>query len=88
MPVFVSSGIDSQPGGPIRQPYLSYRPARLHRLADKCRIDSSESIPGIHKRLQIRALILVEKTEPELGNVEEAQETIPPGYAGSPGIDS
>ncbi len=31
----------------IRQPYLSYRPARLHyRLA--------ESIPGIYKRLQIR----------------------------------
>jgi hypothetical protein len=30
-PVFVnllrSSGIDSQPGGPVRQPYLSYRPA-------------------------------------------------------------
>ncbi len=36
-PVFVdllrSPGIDSHPGGPVRQPYLSYRPARLHRLA-------------------------------------------------------
>jgi hypothetical protein len=32
----------------IRQPYLSYRPARLHyRLA--------ESIPGLNKRLQMRA---------------------------------
>ncbi len=32
----------------IRQHYLTYRPARLHRLA--------ESIPWIFKRLQIRAL--------------------------------
>jgi hypothetical protein len=51
-PVFVnilrSPGIDSQPGRPVRQPYLSYLPARLHGLA--------ESIPGLHKRLQIRAL--------------------------------
>ncbi len=37
-PVFVnlirSPGIDFQPGGSIRQPYLTYRPARLHRLAE------------------------------------------------------
>jgi hypothetical protein len=37
-PVFVnllrSPEIDSQPGGPVRQPYLSYRPAMLHRLAE------------------------------------------------------
>jgi hypothetical protein len=37
-PVFVdllrSPGIDSQPGGTVRQPYLSYRPARLHRLPE------------------------------------------------------
>ncbi len=26
-------GIDSQPGGPVRQPYMTYRPFRLHRLA-------------------------------------------------------
>ncbi len=39
-PVFVnllrspgSPGTDSQPGGPVRKPYLSYRPARLHRQA-------------------------------------------------------
>jgi hypothetical protein len=36
-PVFVnclgSPGIDSQPGGPVRQPYGSYRPARLQMLA-------------------------------------------------------
>ncbi len=25
-----SPGIDSQPCGPVRQPYLTYRPARLH----------------------------------------------------------
>ncbi len=53
-PVFVnlvrSLGIGSQPCGPVRQSYLSYRPTRLHRLA--------ESIPGIHKRLQIRALVV------------------------------
>jgi hypothetical protein len=43
-----------QPGGPVRQPYLTHRPARLHRLA--------ESIPwnrflGSLKGLQVRALI-------------------------------
>jgi hypothetical protein len=40
-PVFLnilrSPGIDSQSGGQVRQPYLTYRPARLYRL--------SESIP-------------------------------------------
>jgi hypothetical protein len=29
-----SLGIDFQPGRPVWQPYLSYRPARLHRLAE------------------------------------------------------
>jgi hypothetical protein len=29
-----SPGIDCQPGEPVRQPYLSYRPARLIRLAE------------------------------------------------------
>ncbi len=29
-----SPGTDSQPGGPVRQPYLLYRPVRLHRLAE------------------------------------------------------
>ncbi len=37
-PVFVnllrSLGIDSQPGGPVRQSYLSYRAAKLHRMAE------------------------------------------------------
>jgi hypothetical protein len=42
-----SPGIDFQPGGPVRQPYLTYKPARLYSLA--------ESIPGILKCLQIRA---------------------------------
>ncbi len=45
-----SPGIDSQPGGPVWQPCLTYRPARLHRLA--------ESIPGLCNRLQIRAPVL------------------------------
>ncbi len=35
-PIFVnllrSPGIDSHPGGPVPQTYLTYRPARLHRL--------------------------------------------------------
>ncbi len=26
--------IDSQPGGPVRQPFLWYRPGRLHRLVE------------------------------------------------------
>jgi hypothetical protein len=55
-PVFVnllrSPVIDSQPGGPVRQPYLTYRPARLKKIG---KIDSLESIPGLLKRLQIRA---------------------------------
>jgi|688.fasta_scaffold1277709_1 hypothetical protein len=41
-----SLGIDSQPGGPVRQSYLSYWPGRLHRLA--------ESIPRLYNRLQIQ----------------------------------
>jgi hypothetical protein len=40
-----SPGIDSQPSGPVRQPYLLYQPARLHRLAE------SIHIPGLLKRL-------------------------------------
>jgi hypothetical protein len=37
-PVFAdllrSPGIDSQPCGPVRQPYLSHWPTRLHRLTE------------------------------------------------------
>ncbi len=44
----MSPGIDSQPGVPVRQPYLTYRPGKLHSLA--------ELIPGLHKRFQIRTL--------------------------------
>jgi hypothetical protein len=44
---FKEPRINSQPRGPVRQLYLLYRLARLHRLA--------ESIPGLLKRLQIRA---------------------------------
>ncbi len=37
-PVFLnllrSPGIDSQPGGPVQQPYLSYWPVRQHRLTE------------------------------------------------------
>ncbi len=45
-----SPGFDSLRGGPVRHPYLSYRPARLHRLA--------KSIPRLLKRLQIRAQVI------------------------------
>jgi hypothetical protein len=51
-PVFVnllrSPGIDSQPGGQVGQPSLSYRPARLHRPGE---IDYKDSLPGLLKRL-------------------------------------
>ncbi len=49
-PVFVdllrSPRIDSRPGGPVRQPYLSYRPARLHRLAKS--IPRNRFLSSIH----------------------------------------
>jgi hypothetical protein len=38
-----SPEIDSQPGGPVRQPHLTYRLARIDRLA--------ESIPGFVKNV-------------------------------------
>ncbi len=46
-----SPGIDFLLGGPERQPYLTYRPARLQAGG----IDSLELMPRILKRLQIRA---------------------------------
>ena len=49
---------------------LSYRPARLHRLAELI----PWNIPGLHKRLKIRALYctlhsFIENTEAEFINV-------------------
>jgi hypothetical protein len=44
-----SPGIDSQPGGPVRQPLFNVPAARLQKLA--------ESIPRLLKRVQIRALL-------------------------------
>jgi hypothetical protein len=49
-------GIDFQPGGRARQPYLSYRDARLTPMKAG-EIDSPKSVPGLHIRLQIRAQI-------------------------------
>jgi hypothetical protein len=70
-PVFVnllrSPGIDSQPLGSVRQPYLSYRPAWLQELHG--RIYSPESIPGLYKLLQIRVLILLPMTKGTGGGV-------------------
>jgi hypothetical protein len=48
-----SPGIDSQPGGSGRQPYMTYIPAR--QATEAGGIDSLESISGLPKRLQIRA---------------------------------
>jgi hypothetical protein len=89
VPVFVdllkSPGIDFRPGRPVGQPCLSYRPARLHRLAEWINRNRFlgpinvykyglrnrqatwaggidwlhglvESIPGLLRSLQIRAL--------------------------------
>jgi hypothetical protein len=60
-PVFVDLlrrlGIDSQPGGPVRNPICRTGAGEL---------DSSESIPGLHKRLQIRAqFILADRIAPQ-----------------------
>ncbi len=57
-PVFVnllrSPGIDSLPGAPVQQPFLTYRPLGYIGWNNKfLGID-----PGLHKRLQIRALDL------------------------------
>jgi hypothetical protein len=56
-PVFVdllrSPGIDSQPGGPVRQPFLSYRSARLHRLT---RITNADSEDGKKEKEPSRAV--------------------------------
>ncbi len=53
-PVFLTllrrPGIDSQPGGPVRHFYS------ICRTGSPGGIDSSESIPGLLRRLQIRVL--------------------------------
>jgi hypothetical protein len=46
--LLIGTGIDSQPGLTVRQPYLMYRPARL-----------AESIPGRLKRLKNSNSVLV-----------------------------
>jgi hypothetical protein len=63
------SGIDSQPGGPgrVRQPYLTYRSARLHSL---------ESIPGLMKRLQSRVLVSTPASSAAQRNLREADEVL------------
>ncbi len=49
-----SPGIDFQPGWPVRQPYLKYRSARLHKVAEG--IPGGIDFPGFLRSLQIRAL--------------------------------
>ncbi len=77
----LSLGIDSQPGGPTGQPYLTYRPARLHRLAELLRWNQ---YLGPLKRLNIRAqisqpvfvkLIMAPYTFTSSGSVETAETT-------------
>ncbi len=60
-PVFVnllrSPGIDSQPGGTVRQPYLTYWPARLHRLAKLIRwnrfLGSLNNLGSVEARISL-----------------------------------
>jgi hypothetical protein len=68
-----SPGIDSQPGRWVRQPYLTYRPAWLHRLA--------ESIPGLLKRLQIRALDSRREMWEGLGPIPSLEQALWLSYA-------
>jgi hypothetical protein len=49
-----SPGIDTQPGGPVRQPYLTYRPAGLYRLAESILCNRILSSLSVYKK---RALI-------------------------------
>jgi hypothetical protein len=44
-----SPGIDSQPGEPIRQPYLKYRPARPHRLAESIPLNRFLCVLKVYK---------------------------------------
>ncbi len=52
-PIFVnllrSPGIDSQPGGSVRQPYVLYLPARLHRLAESISRNRFQSSMKVYK---------------------------------------
>jgi hypothetical protein len=81
-PVFVglvrSPGIDSQPGGPVRNPVSRTGPTGYIGWRNRfLRIDSSESIPGLHKRLQIRARTCI---------VEPLSSTPPPPPAPLPAL--
>jgi hypothetical protein len=55
-------GMDSQHAGTVQRPYLTYQPARLNSLLESILlllaggILSLESIPALHKRLEIQAL--------------------------------
>jgi hypothetical protein len=49
-----SPGIDSQSGGPLQQLFLTYWLARQHTVGWQNRL---ESISGLLKSLQIRALV-------------------------------
>jgi hypothetical protein len=70
-----SPGIDSQPGGPVRQPYFSYRPARLHRLAKP--IPRSRFLGSINvNKYGLCTHHVVERTEPKFLNFLGAQEPI------------
>ncbi len=55
-----SPGIDSQPGGRVRQPYLSYRPAKPHWMAESIPRNpySSELIQRLHKLYNLLTSII------------------------------
>ncbi len=37
-----SPGIDSQPGGPVRQPYMTYRPRQATSAGGSLKVDGNE----------------------------------------------
>jgi hypothetical protein len=47
--IISGTGIDFQPGGPERQPYLSYRLARLHRLGESIPRNSISGLINVYK---------------------------------------
>jgi hypothetical protein len=66
-PVFVnllrSPVIDSQPCGTVRQFYLSYRPARLHRLAESTSRNQFLGSINVYKYRLRRKLCFIDRNE-------------------------
>ncbi len=68
-----SQGFDSQPGGPVRLPYLTYRPAKLQRLAGSI---PWNRFPGSFNEYKYRAGIFKPLWSPGI----DAKASTPPAY--------